>query len=298
MGRGGGGARRLVVLAGAAAGLAAAGAGGALRAARRGAQRLELRPRLIALADWPPELDGLTIGVLSDLHAGGPEVREPLLDRIAAETVAARPELIVVLGDVIDINVVGGEPLAPETIAARLAPLRAPLGVFAVLGNHDFTAGGERVRRALEEAGVRVLENEAVELRRGAAPLWLAAVGDEASGRADVHAALAAVPEGAPVLVATHSPDVFPRVPARVALTLAGHTHAGQVNLPLVRRRVIPSRFGDRFAGGLVEEQGRRLFVHPGIGTSRLPVRLRTTPEVTLLTLVGEPAAPAARAAG
>jgi uncharacterized protein len=134
---------------------------------------------------------------------------------------------------------------------------------------------------ALERAGVTVLENRA--LRAGG--LWLAGISDVASARPDPERALAAVPESAPVVAITHSPDVFPMVPDRVALTLAGHTHAGQVNLPLLRRLLIPSRFGDRYASGLVKEGGRRLFVHPGIGTSRLPVRLRATPEVTILEL-------------
>ena len=279
--------RRVAIAAGVAAIAAAAAALVLLRAGVRGARRLVVRPRIVPLPGWPPALDGLTVGVLADLHAGAPQLGAEMLDRVVAETRAAAPELVVVLGDVVDPNVVGGEPVAPEVAAERLAALRAPLGVFALLGNHDFRAGGERVRRALEAAGVRVLHNEAVELRRGGTSLWLAAIGDAASGVADVGAALRDVPPGAPVIAITHSPDVFPRVPARVALTLAGHTHAGQVNVPLLRRWAIPSRFGDRFGVGLVEEGGRRLFVHPGIGTSKLPLRLRADPEVTVLTLVG-----------
>ncbi|MDQ3754676.1 MAG: hypothetical protein M3371_08095 [Acidobacteriota bacterium] len=84
----------------------------------------------------------------------------------------------------------------------------------------------------------------------------------------------------------THNPDVFPRIPPRVALTLAGHTHGGQVNLPLLGRLVVPSSFGARYAIGHVEEDGRHLYVTPGIGTSILPVRFRVKPEITLLKIM------------
>jgi predicted MPP superfamily phosphohydrolase len=97
---------------------------------------------------------------------------------------------------------------------------------------------------------------------------------------------LAPVPEGAPTLLLTHDPDVFPQVPRGVALTLAGHTHGGQVDLPLMRRWAIPSRFGDRYSGGHVEEGGRHLYVSRGVGTAGLPLRFRSPPEISVLTLL------------
>jgi predicted MPP superfamily phosphohydrolase len=148
------------------------------------------------------------------------------------------------------------------------------------------------VRDALERAGVRVIEDRALELRFRGSPLWVVGVSD-AHGRVPrVARAFAGVPSDVPVLVVTHSPDVFPRLPEQAALTLAGHTHGGQVAIPGLRARVIPSRFGARYARGLITERGRLLFVHPGIGTSRWPVRLGARPEVTLLELrAGRPAA-------
>jgi hypothetical protein len=100
-----------------------------------------------------------------------------------------------------------------------------------------------------------------------------------------VDQALVDVPEGAPVIVFTHNPDIFPDVPERVALTAAGHTHGGQVRLPIFGRPIVPSDFGQRYAAGLVREDGRDLFVNTGIGTSMLPVRFRVPPAVTLLVL-------------
>jgi predicted MPP superfamily phosphohydrolase len=114
----------------------------------------------------------------------------------------------------------------------------------------------------------------------------MAGVADEHARLADVPAALLRVPADAAVLLLSHDPDVFPRVPARVALTVAGHTHGGQVNLPLVRRAIIPSRYGDRYSDGLVAEGGRHLFVTTGVGMSGMPLRFRRPPEIAVLTLV------------
>jgi predicted MPP superfamily phosphohydrolase len=261
----------LAVAAGTAAALVA------LRAAIE-ARRLAVRRRRVRLPGWPAALDGLRVAVLSDLHAGagGPRVRT-----VVDAANRARPDLVVLLGDFVDAHAHPEEHGQAERVAQLLAGLEAPLGVFGLLGNHDRARHGARTLAALERAGVTVLENSAVQ----ADGLWIAGISDAASARPDPGAALEPVPSGAPVVAITHSPDAFPHIPPRVALTLAGHTHAGQLNLPLLRRRLIPSRYGDRYGSGLVEEGGRRLFVHPGIGTSRLPVRLRATPEVSILEL-------------
>jgi hypothetical protein len=110
-------------------------------------------------------------------------------------------------------------------------------------------------------------------------------VSDVRTRPAAIARALAPVPEGAPVIVLTHNPDLFVRVPPRVLLTLAGHTHGGQVNLPVLGRLIVPSRFGERYAIGHVHEDGRDLFVSPGIGTSIVPVRFRVPPEISVLTV-------------
>jgi predicted MPP superfamily phosphohydrolase len=133
-----------------------------------------------------------------------------------------------------------------------------------------------------------VLEDRAVPLARGECAFWLAGVGDFWTTPHDFARALSAVPENAPVLVATHNPDVFPDLPARVALTLAGHTHGGQVWLPLLGRLIVPSRYGERFAIGHIVEDGRHLFVTSGVGTSIVPVRFMVPPEVSVLELDAE----------
>jgi len=130
-----------------------------------------------------------------------------------------------------------------------------------------------------------VLENESLVVDRAGRRFRLAGLADLWTRTVDIAAALAEVPEGEPVIVLTHNPDVFPDVPAGVAITLAGHTHGGQVWLPLVGRPVVPSKFGQRYAADLIEEDGRFMFVSTGVGTSILPVRFLVPPEVSVVTL-------------
>ena len=239
----------------------------------------------LSVPRWPPTCSGLSIAVISDLHVGSPFNGVEKLERIVAETRAAQPDLVLLAGDFVIQGVRGGQFVAPELIGAKLGELEAPFGVFAVLGNHDWWLDGPRVRQAFETSGIPVLENRAVELRRGDCAFWLAGIGDFWEGRPDVMRTLQSVPFEESVLVLTHNPDVFPDVPNRVTLTIAGHTHGGQVRVPLVGRPIVPSSHGERFAIGTVVEDGRHLFVTPGVGTSILPVRFLVPPEISLLEL-------------
>jgi predicted MPP superfamily phosphohydrolase len=229
----------------------------------------------------------LRIAVLADLHVGSPFNGIEKLREIVDRTNAARPDVVCILGDLVIQGVTGGRFVAPEDTAAELRRLRAGAGSVAVLGNHDGWLNHDRVRDALEHNGIRVLEEKAAKLSTPAGPVWIAGISDLWTGRHDVAAALTAVSDdGAPVVLMTHNPDVFPLVPDRVVLTLAGHTHGGQVRLPLVGRPIVPSRFGERFAAGHVIENGRHLFVATGLGTSIVPVRFGVPPAITMLTVV------------
>lgn len=239
----------------------------------------------LALPGWPGSCDGLRVALLADLHVGSPFNGIDKLDRIVDLTQAARPDLILLAGDFVIHDVAGGVFVPPEAIASRLHRLSAPLGVFAVLGNHDWWLDAAHVRQALESTGIPVLEDDARPVGSEACRFWVAGIGDYHEGRHDVAAALAKVPQSAAVLAFTHNPDVFPEIPARVSLTLAGHTHGGQVLLPLVGRPIVPSIYGERYAIGHVVEDGRHLFVSPGLGTSIIPVRFLVPPEVSLLFL-------------
>jgi uncharacterized protein len=252
-------------------------------------RRVVLRRRTLRLPRWPERLSGLTVGVVTDLHTGAPHVDERKVERVVARLEREKPDLVALLGDYVDPEVAFGDPVEPEEVARRLGALVAPLGRFAVLGNHDWGHDGPRIAEALRGAGIEVLENEAVPVEAPGGPLWIAGLADPTWRRPDIEAAFAQVSDGDPVLVLSHDPDLFPWIPSRAALTLSGHTHGGQVDVPGLRDKVIPSRFGDRFAAGHVVEDGRHLHVSRGIGTSRFPIRFRSPPEVLLLRLVPEP---------
>jgi predicted MPP superfamily phosphohydrolase len=254
-------------------------------------RRLVVRHPTLRLPRWPVALDGLRVALVSDLHAGAPHVDEQRVARVADAVQDERPDLVCLLGDFIDWKVTFARPVGPEAVAAPFGALRAPLGVVAVLGNHDWRTDGPRVAAALRDAGVTVLENDAVEAGDGARRLWVAGVEDPSTRIPDVAAAVRSVPDGEPLLILSHDPDLFPAIPERVALTLSGHTHGGQINLPPLRRHVIPSIFGDRYARGHIVERDRHLYVTSGVGTSSHPVRLGRPPEIVVLTLRSAPAA-------
>jgi predicted MPP superfamily phosphohydrolase len=151
-----------------------------------------------------------------------------------------------------------------------------------VIGNHDWRKSGDRMWRALEAEGITVLEDRAVQVGR----FWVAGLADMRHRKPNVVRALRDVPPAAPVIVLSHDPDLFPRIPDRVALTLSGHLHGGQVAIPLLRRPLMPSHYGERYARGHIVEHGRHLFVSSGVGTSGLPIRFLAPPEVLHLTLL------------
>lgn len=251
-----------------------------------------LEPSSLANADhdlmlerWPAACSGLRLAVLADLHVGAPHMGVDQLEAVVELTRQAQPDLVLLTGDYVAQGVVGGSFVEPEITARAIGTLTSTAPVFAVLGNHDWWFNARRVADALEGAGIPVLDDavRAVEIR--GCRFWLAGISDLWEGRHDIEGTLAQVADDAPVVLFTHNPDIFPDVPMRVTLTVAGHTHGGQVYLPLFGRPIVPSRYGERFAIGHVVENGRHLFVASGIGTSILPVRFLVPPEVSVLHL-------------
>jgi predicted MPP superfamily phosphohydrolase len=248
-------------------------------------RRLVLRRDEVEIPHWPAALDGLRLGVIADVHGGVPYMGRTQIARAVDRLAGEAPDLIALLGDFVDASVLWRGRLAPEVVAAEMGRLHAPLGVFAVLGNHDWRASGDRVWRALAAEGITVLENRAVDIDARGTRFWLGGVADVRFRRANPEGTVAQAPEGEPVLLLAHDPDVFPHVPERVALTISGHLHGGQVAIPVLRRPTIPSWYGERYARRHVVEGGRRLYVSSGLGTSGLPARLLAPPEVVVLTL-------------
>jgi len=242
---------------------------------------------------WPAGR-GLSITVIADLHAGGPNMLLPHVRHVVDTANALQSDLIVLLGDFTAWYKFPTEGVAPELWSAELARLHAPLGVWAILGNHDWWHRLRVVRSALADARIPVLENDAVLLGRAGQKFWLAGIGDQLAhplgrgrfrGEDDLPGTLEKIRSDDPVVLLVHEPDIFPRVPARVALTLAGHTHGGQIRLPLIWPLFVPSKFGARFAYGHVVEDERHLIVSGGLGTSIIPARLGVPPEIVHVRL-------------
>ncbi|WP_415033055.1 metallophosphoesterase [Azonexus sp.] len=239
---------------------------------------------LTLAADMPER--ALTIAVASDLHVGAPHVGREALRRLVDRVNAAQPDLILLPGDFIIRGVIGGETVLPEAIAADLATLRAPLGVYATLGNHDWGFDGPRVRSALESAGIRVLENEAVALSGTA--LWLVGIGDDMTDHAQVQTAFAGVPAGTKTIAMLHDPANAPELPPSALVAFAGHTHGGQVRLPFIGALIVPGRAPRAHAYGWIPDVPVPTWVSSGIGTSILPIRSNCPPEFVVLRLGGK----------
>jgi len=248
---------------------------------------LFVRHETIKINNWPKELSGLKIAVLSDIHAGGWFVDEKKLRLIVDRTNQLQPDLIVVLGDYMVSESWMSHRMLPEQFGAILRDFRAPLGVYSVLGNHDWWWDGSRVRQGLEANGIRVLDDEVTELNVRGTSLWLAGLADLWTRPQHIKGTIDKIPVDRTIIALTHNPDIFPRVPERVSLLLAGHTHGGQVQLPFIGSVIQPSDVdnGQRYLQGHVFENNHHLFVTTGIGTSIMPVRFGVPPEIVLVTV-------------
>ncbi len=233
--------------------------------------------------DLPTGTAPLTIALISDIHVAGPDMPPERLERIVAQVNALQPNLVAIAGDLVSDKRTATHIYTPQQVVAPLAALRAPLGVVAVPGNHDHWFDMPALARELRKARITLLANDAARF----GTLAVGGLDDDYTGRADLDATLAAMRAagGVPVML-SHSPDPFAVMPAEVRLTLAGHTHCGQIGYPWGGAPAHMSDYGDRYACGRVDEDGRTLIVGAGLGTSVLPVRLFTAPEIWLVKLV------------
>src|SRR6202045_1431734 len=261
--------------------------------------RYDISPR-----QWPGDFQ-LKIAVIADLHACDPWMSLQHIEAIVERTNALNADIIVMLGDYVAGHRHVTRYIPANEWASVLAGLKAPLGVHAILGNHDWWEdktvqregrGLTVARRALEAVGIPVYENDARRLIKAGRAFWLAGLGDQLAylparrfrpvkriGVDDLAATLAKVTDDAPVILLAHEPDVAMRVPARVALQLSGHTHGGQIRL-FGWSPMVPSRYGDRFAYGHTKTNCD-VIVSGGLGCSIMPFRLGVPPEIVLVTL-------------
>lgn len=232
------------------------------------------------------ELKGLKIVFVGDFHIK--TYQHKRLVQVVDKINDLHPDLILCAGDFVNgKNKKYSLPI--EEIATELSKLKPKYGFYTVLGNHDHRQGLQKIKKTLEKNGIVVLDNENRFINTGKRGFYIAGIDDITEGHPDVVKALKGVHP--PCILLTHSPDIFPfmskkeNLPytSRTRITLAGHTHGGQVVFPFVGALVVPSDYGSKYAQGLIYENNQKLFVTKGIGTSILPIRFNCCPEIIII---------------
>jgi len=234
------------------------------------------------------EFHGLRVAQISDLHFR-PYTGEREIAAAVDAVNAAHPDVIVLTGDyvtstwLLDLGQRTADGI--EECAEILKRMRAPLGVYAVLGNHDWNTDADRIAAALSAAGIRVLRNEAAALERGNSRLWIAGADDAYYRKADLDRTLAGIPTNDPVLLLAHEPD-FADEAARhpIDLQFSGHAHGGQIFIPGIGAPYLPP-MGRKYPRGRYQVRNMHLYSNRGIGVHGAPVRFYASPEVTIATL-------------
>jgi uncharacterized protein len=250
---------------------------------RNATQMPLVRTAKVQVQNWPKGAPPVRVLLISDIHVAGPDMPPERVGQIAQRLNAAKPDLILIAGDLISEKSLATRLYTPREVVASLTAFKAPLGVIVALGNHDHWAGTAAFKRELTKTKLTLLDNDAV--TRG--PLIIGGVGDEFTGNADItrtYRAMATL-TGVPIIV-THDPDIVPNLPSRVAAVFAGHTHCGQINRPWSGEPAMNvSRYGMRFQCGGINDRGQRVFVTAGLGTSVVWLRYGAPPDAWLVTI-------------
>lgn len=239
-----------------------------------------IRRATVVIEGLPAGSPPLKLLLMSDLHSAGPDMPPARLARIVRQANALRPDLVLIAGDFVSDKRTASRHYSTAASIAPLQGLQARLGVVAVPGNHDHWRAIGPVVAQLRRLGVVVLANDAARF----GPLTIGGLDDDFTGRADPGKMIEAMEAlGGAQIVLSHSPDPFPDLPRDIGLMLAGHTHCGQLRYPWGGSPATMSRHGERYACGLVREDGRTLIVSAGLGTSVLPFRFFTRPDMWLI---------------
>jgi predicted MPP superfamily phosphohydrolase len=265
--------------------------------------QLVVNEQELAIKGWDKEFDGLRVVLISDIHGGSHGVDEARIHQVVETANSQNPDIIVLLGDYVSQPISNRPmrerpPLMPmDKIADALSGLRAPDGVFAVLGNHDGWYDDAAVANELRRVGFNVLDGEVASIERGGRRLRLLGLKDHMHAQdwkkfsSEARDLLSATEGTGNVVVLEHSPDILPIITSDrpismdLKLILAGHTHGGQVRLPIIGSPIVPSSYGQKYVAGHIWDAGVDMFVTTGIGTSVLPFRFMVPPEIAVLTI-------------
>ncbi len=276
--------RRKFIRLSATAGVAAVAADSVLIAPNRP----HIIRKQIGLLRWPERLHDFKIALLSDFHFDPYFSAHPLKAAVSMVN-DLKPDLIVLTGDFVSQPLLSKDDekaaLAADPCASLLRQMNAPHGLWAVLGNHDFSTDPDHVSAALQSQRIQVLTNQSIAIESNGARFWLGGVNDVLSRTADLDATLKPVPHDEAIILLAHEPDYADYVSRyAVDLQLSGHSHGGQVRLPFVRPLYLPE-LAKKYIWGMYKIGPLSLYTNPGLGTVGLPVRLNCPPEITLLTL-------------
>jgi uncharacterized protein len=251
------------------------------------AQPHVVRHYALTLAGWPRFDRALRIAFLSDFHVGAHTDDVTRFTAIAKEVAAFLPDLVLFGGDFVNMQIIGGGRVPPRVIARLLARIMGRHGRFAILGNHDYVYGEQDVVAALRAYGIVVLDHERGTFTFGKHAIEVVGVPDAHVARPQGRALLSSLAPNQPSIVLAHDPVWFEHVPSGPHLTLAGHTHGGQIKLPGLGVLKNGSLAPLRWSHGLVVEGGRHLIVTAGLGTSGIPLRIGVPPEFVLIEVTG-----------
>ncbi|HQX57136.1 MAG TPA: metallophosphoesterase [Pyrinomonadaceae bacterium] len=269
-------------------------------------RRLVVNQFEVKVKDWNSGFEGFRVVAISDIHSGSNGVDEAKIRRVVEAANAQDPDIIVLLGDYISES--GGQDelgrpnlrMPLDTIADNLAGMKAKYGVYVVMGNHDDNYGSQPIKAALARTGYKILDGEVAVIEKNGKKLRILGLRDHLSigiwkvYSANAKALLAPTEDQGDVLVLQHSPDIAPiingedPISKNLKLMLAGHTHGGQIRLPILGRPIVPSSYGQSLAAGHVKHSGLDIFVTTGVGESILPFRFMVPPEIAVLTIGAE----------
>jgi uncharacterized protein len=248
--------------------------------------RLVITTKEIKVSHWSRELNGFKIVAVSDIHGGSNNSSEARLRYLSEQINAQNPDIVVLLGDFVSQTQGKHSDLKMpvETIAENIKGMRAKYGVYAVIGNHDWWFDEKRCRTALETAGIKVLENETFSFQANNQTVTIWGIEDYWKRHTvPVKEILEKIPAQQNIIAITHNPDSFDKIPETISLMVAGHTHGGQVLIPLYGAPLAVSQ--RKFYTKHYVENGRNLFVTSGFGTTGPPFRFMVPPEIAVIVL-------------